>query len=534
MLWKMCQTDGRPKPGSGSSADGNCAVRLVARGPHASACSRRYFYLMVGRCTLALAASFIGGAAMAVPVPSASTSSKLDLFVSLSGLQLQLPLFSSAATTAQTATAATGLDPLGGLSGHFSSADSSVTIQPLERSGSGTDFSGAAPAFSINMQYQTLAESLWTGPMGARASASGSASSGDMTVTATPGATLSLDWIFGELRLDADLPASLSTVQHMVSVSLESLAAESAGPSVFQVGFSATARDGETRWTAYDIPGSTAISDWLHTMLASGTGQSGYPLNGPTLTLPLYDGSSSAALPREVTIAVEVSHMEYSSEAPLAPVRPVGEQAGAEETGAMTHWDAAQRRLSFDQFPLNIFLDASGSPIRDDGAKDPLATARLEIDPLVYIGDFNQEGHFVGTGGVRLVAQDGEILFETELSGLVYDERLYELEGFNLFGPLLSPPPAPATESRWLTAFHERTNGRIFYLPELFIDIGLPAATGSPGERWSSDFSVPANATLSFAGPALVALPGSAALLLLGLVLLMAFSHANRASIPVR
>jgi len=184
----------------------------------------------------------------------------------------------------------------------------------------------------------------------------------------------------------------------------------------------------------------------------------------------------------------------------------------------MTHWDADRQRLSFDRLPLNLLLDAQGSSIEDADNADPLSNAYLEIDPLVYTGDFDGEGHFIGTGKVRLISRDGETLFEAAISGLAYDERLYALEGFNLFGPLLGPAPLTGSESKWLLAFYERMNGQTFYLPELFIDIGLPAEGKSPGSRWRSDFSSPASASLSFAGPEVVSLPGSTTLILIGLL----------------
>jgi hypothetical protein len=471
---------------------------------------------------------------MAVPIPSASTSSKLNLSVSLSGVQMQLPRFSPTETSAYTATAATGLDPLGGLSGHFANADSVATVQSPNGFSSGVNYSGAEPAFNINIQHETLAESLWTGPMGARASAGSSASFSDLTVTAMPGATLTLDWDFYDLQLESTPLASMSAIKHMVSVTVDPFAESGSTPRIFSAGFSAVARDGQTQWTAFDLPGSTAISDWLAVVLGNDNKLPTIPLEGPTLTLPLDAGSSSNSPgPRDLTIALDVTHLEYSIEAPLAPVRPVAELAGSEETGAMTHWHADRQLLSFDRLPLNLLLDARGAPMQDADNTDPVSNAYLEIDPLVYTGDFDGEGHFVGTGKVRLISQDGETLFEAALSGLAYDERLYALEGFNLFGPLLDPAPLTGSESKWLLAFYERMNGQTFYLPELFVDIGLPTEGVSPGIRWDSDFSAPASASLSFAGPEVVGLPGSATLLLIGLLsLAKTRSTCRKASRP--
>ena len=531
MLWKVRQTNRWPGSVSGRSSDSDCNARLGRHSSHEMVYSRRILALVAARCSLGIAAFLISSAAMAVPIPSASTSSKLNLSIGLSGAQLQLPAFTLPETRANTATAATGLDPLGGLSGHYAKADSAATIKSLTGITRRETLSYPWPIFDIGMQHETLAQSLWTGPMGARASASGSAGFSQITVTAMPGATLTLDWIFDELRLETRPLASLSSMQHMVSITLSPLLPEATTPSLFQAGFSAISRDGKTEWTAFDIPGSTAIRDWLDAMLGSDNSLPTVPFGGPSLTMSLAaDSSSTSTSPRDMTITLDVSHVEYSSEAPLAPVRPVAERATSEETGAMTHWDASNRLLSFDQLPLNLLLDAGGTPVEDNESSDLLSTSYLEIDPLVYIGEFDEKGHFVGTGDVRLVARDGKILFETALSGLVYDERLYALESFNLFGPLLGAKPVMAVDSQWLNAFYDRTKGKLFYLPELFIDIGLPAEGASPGNRWSSDFSTAVNASLSFAGPAVVSLPGSANLVLIGLLSLVMTRLIYRAS----
>jgi hypothetical protein len=458
----------------------------------------------------------MGAAAMAVPIPSASTSSKLDLSVTLSaGLLGSVPV-SPLETSAQTATAATGLDPLQGMSVHFASADSESSIEPVSTGGD------VEARYRISMQHDTLAESLWSGPMGARASAGSSAGFSDVTVRAMPGDTLTLDWSFDELRLESAPLASLATMQHMVSITLDPLAEDGGISRTYSAGFKAIARDGEIHWTAFDFPGSTAISDWLATVLGTDTGLPTVSFDGPTTTLSLAsDSLTPSPGPRDLAIELDVTHLEYSIEAPLAPVKPVAELAGSEETGAMTHWDADRQRLSFDRLPLNLLLDARGSASEDADTTDPASNAYIEIDPLVYTGDFDGEGHFIGTGKVRLISQDGETLFEAALSGLAYDERLYALEGFNLFGPLLDPAPLTGSESKWLLAFYARMNGQTFYLPELFIDIGLATEGESPGSRWDSDFSAPASASLSFAGPEVVSLPGSATLILIGLLSLV-------------
>jgi hypothetical protein len=519
--WKVHERNDRPGSALRQSREGDYVYRQPGKRQHCVNRFRQFIYPLAASAVLGFPPCVISGAAMAVPIPSASTASELNVAVSISGAQLQSALYTITGTATQTATAATGLDPLGGQSGHFATADGSSYIQSIERITAGPGFSFSSPILNIGMQHQTLAESLWSGPMGARASAVGSAAARDLTLTAAPGATLTLAWNFEELRLGTTPLASLSTMQHMVSVTLLPLSGEMNRPAIFQAGFGAASRDGETRWKAFDFPGSTAISDWLAALLGQDNKLPGGPIKGPTLTLPLAgNGSSLPDGTQELNLAIELSHREFSTEAPLAPVSPVGERAGSEETGAMAYWNAGKRQLSFDQLPVNLLLDAGGASISGDNGTDPLFNAYLEIDPLVYIGEFDRDGYFEGTGNVRLISHDGAILFEAPLSGLGYDQRLYDLEGFNLFGPLLGATQIAAGDSHWLTAFYQRMNGKKFYLPELFLDIGPSMQQALPGGRWDSDFSAPANAALSFAGPQVVSLPGSATLVLIGLLLL--------------
>jgi hypothetical protein len=63
-------------------------------------------------------------------------------------------------------------------------------------------------------------------------------------------------------------------------------------------------------------------------------------------------------------------------------------------------------------------------------------------------------------------------------------------------------------------------NSDVYYLPELFIDIGRSAGLATAGDRWGADFTAATSAALSFAGPATVGLPNSIPLVLLGLFVL--------------
>lgn len=461
--------------------------------------------------------------AHALPIPAASTSSKLNLMVGLSNVELQPDSYIITTPSSITEAATVAINPLPGLSGHLARADAHAGISAASILKTGGTITSVQPVFDIEMRHQTLAESWWPGPLAARAKAVSEAGFSDFVITAKPGAELTLGWNLELLNLDTTPLASLSLMQHAVSIAVTPLNGESTITKTITLGLSALSQDGETRWQATDTPGSADIGDWLTDALGKGDALAAATAGGPTVTILLDTvqarGSSGE---QKLTIDVDVTHKEYAIEAPLAPVKRVAEQAGSGDSDAMVHWDAGKRQLTFDVLPLNVLLDAWENPITGLGEADPLSGGYLEIDPLTYIGNFDGSGYFDSKGSIRLRTRDGQVAMEAALQGLIYDERLYESEGFNVFGPLLQTTPFIDFNSQWLLAFYERLNSESLYLPELFIGIepenGLTREVGAL--NWSEDFSANVHATLSFAGIQPVGLPGSAALLLTGLLIL--------------
>ena len=459
--------------------------------------------------------------ASASPIPTASTASKLNLSISLSNVLLQPAQLLHATPSSTTATAATALDPLGGLSGHAAVADGRAEIRSSRLLVNGGAITSARSILELTMEHRTLAESWWRGPMGARARAVSNADISDLRVITGPGAALTLDWNFGALVLATTPLASFSSLEHMISVELAAADGGSTVTTNYQAGFRATAGDGKLAWEAIDVPGSTAISDWLDAVLGQSGSRRASLQEGPDFTIPLAPANGeSGSDHRELSISIQVSHLEYASEAPLAPVRPVAEQARSFASGAAAHWDAAARQLSFDPLPINQLVDAHGNSFWADPSQDALSGAHLEIDPLTYIDDGGSGGYFAGTGEVRLISGEDKILFDADLPGLAYDARLYAQEGINLFGPLLRTGRIDTGSSPWLQAYYQRLTSDMHFLPELFIDIGLPQGLTADDNRWQSDFVAYPDAALSFAGLQPVSLPSGTALLLLGLLAL--------------
>ena len=193
-----------------------------------------------------------------------------------------------------TTTAATAVDAVGDLSGHLAAADSRAEIRAYERVSTGGHLSDSEPVFDITMANSTLAESWWNGPVGARATAESQAGFSGLLVTVAADAALTLAWDFDLLNILTTPQASQAMMQHMVSIALAPLSPGARESQIVSVGFSAVSRDGETDWTAYDIPGSTAIRDWLDDTLSQLATGATIPLNGPTVVVPLAPGTASS------------------------------------------------------------------------------------------------------------------------------------------------------------------------------------------------------------------------------------------------
>ena len=467
---------------------------------------------------LAFIGSTLSGVVHALPIPSALTESDFNLSVQLSGVELYPAPFLPTSASVTTTTAATAVDAVGDFSGHSATADSRAAIQAHDRVSKGGSLSPREPVFNITMANRTLAQSWWNGPVGARATAGSQAGFDNVDVTVAPGAALTLAWDFDLLNIRTTPLASRAMMQHMVSIALTPRSSGASESQIFSVGFSAVSRDGEIEWTAYDIRDSTAIKVWLGDTLSQLSTGVTTPLTGPTVIIPLAPRTTvSGVTGEDFTLSLEVSHVEMATEAPLAPARPVGELALAKsnETSAQVHWDADTGQLSFDLLPLNMLFDASGRSMTE-AQGDLLAGAYLKIDPLVQ--EEGAAGYFKGSGDLQLVAKDGEVLVQAAMPGLLYDERLYASEGFNLFAPLLDSKVFDLGSSQWLRDFFKRMNSDVFFLPELFVDIGLPAEADPTDDRWALSFDAPVNAALSFAGPEVsVSIPGTTELFLIGM-----------------
>lgn len=170
-----------------------------------------------------------------------------------------------------------------------------------------------------------------------------------------------------------------------------------------------------------------------------------------------------------------------------------------------------------------ITLDGLGRHLNPDFntlvfAAPYLEEIMLEIDPLQLITSYDGREYFAGKE-LRLVDKNGNVLYRASLPNLVFDDRLFESQGFNMFAPILNILEADENNSNWLRDYLSKTGLDSLLLPELFIGFD---PVDNAGNIWKHNFNAAAKTILSFGGapltaPTAVPLPNSFILFALGL-----------------
>lgn len=217
----------------------------------------------------------------------------------------------------------------------------------------------------------------------------------------------------------------------------------------------------------------------------------------------------------EHIVKIEHIHSEFSIEAPARATNRVEEKVGykTEEGKNMMFWDSDNNKLSFNPFPITVL---------NNGEKD-IINRRYKDDPLVggvlRIGDFNYLGNdagidYFGGSDIELVDKKGNIIFRASLPTLAFEE----LNGFNLFAPIVNILETDDRESIWLRDYLSKGGIDSLLLHELFIGFDNKAIADF---SWENSFSSPATALLSYTGiPTSVPEPAIWILFSIGLVIL--------------
>ncbi len=426
--------------------------------------------------------------------PSASTRSDLSLAVDIDGALMLPNPYALFTTGADTRTKASADVTDGPISGHIADAINSAEILPGDIVAQGGTALSPKRIATMDFAGFTRAESLFDQPLGAWAESIGGAGVDRIAVVPlTSDASIDLSWDINHLAVETSPSNALSVMRHVAAVTQTPANGDTSQAITTLLGFSIISQNGHRTVTTYELPGSTAIGDWL--AAAGDPNSANRP--GPTVAVPLTDRfiDPLTRLPG-TDVSLNVAQYEYSIEAPAVAVRPVAERTGAIDSGAMVRWDAAGKRLTFDPIPIEILSTDGQSKLAAQFRHDPLAGAHIEIDPLLYAGSLNGRNYFLGNE-VRLLAGNGAVLFQGAIPTVVYDDSLYSESGFNLFSPLLSMAWQEGDGSSWMDQFVSRMDAQDLFMPELFIGFELP---DSPIEDWlSNDFEASADVLLSFA-----------------------------------
>ena len=449
-------------------------------------------------------------------LPYAYTSSAISVSIALENASvLPGPGTSwSASTSLEGAAIALGADD--SQVAHQAAGNAVAVMTPADPLVSGGVFETPTILGRIDLTHATAVQATAGDALFARAMVKGVATIDDLTLQVLgqqQPATLHLTWNVADLGLTTGPTVSFAYIGQTVTVLQTILDAEGSpvDQTVASAGFAVVGEDGRLGASAWDLPGSSAVLDWLGaTLTQPATADTGFTLSMPLGDAGMADGTS-------VAVTMRLDHVEYAAEAPPAAAPRTGPQAGSAGQSGRAVWNAATGLLSIDPLSLDILSAGAGATTDPVYADDPLSGGFLVLDPLRVLGAAGGRTYFAG-GTLRLLSSDGDVLYWANTPGLVFDEALVDAQGFTLFAPLLNSAVADAAGSAWLADFIAMQGPSSPLLPELFLALDMPA--GQSG--WNTDFMASVTAVLSFAGAASpeVPVPGSLWMLGIGLAAL--------------
>lgn len=425
----------------------------------------------------------------AIGAPSASTSTKQIIDVNVQGAG-----FLGGSMTAGTRAFSTSVSTQPGFneknppspSAHFSSADIAVSSIPNP--------------FSFVTEASTASSSSTYEPLFARSYVYGSAASTSYLLALDNNSTLNINWQFDEYRINNSSVVSFSEITDTLRISSQSV---SLNPDQ-------TFSFGDKVSTLYNFT-SSIENDHLLSSFHQESNRNELNINGSlSIDMPL-----AYEIGQFLVIDIEHIHTEYSIEAPAVATNQVEEKIGNDGDDGTTKlsWDARESQLSFSDIPIEILSDGSDTSLQKY-ADDPLNGGHIEIDPLKYIESVDGVDFFEGNE-IRLVDINGETLLSASLPTVVFDEALYDTDGYNLFAPILNILDINSSvESLWLQDYLNKGGVDSLLLNELFIGFD------TEGVSWDTDFNAPVSAFLSYTGAetAKVPEPITPILLLIGIL----------------
>jgi hypothetical protein len=417
--------------------------------------------------------------------------------------------------------------------GHFATAAAQVVVRPAVPPASNDG--DRATLAAITASHATHAESIFSGPVFARSAAASTAVwSAQFSASSAPGAqsgsvgvgdAIQFLWSFDELNLQTQSFNALAGMQHLVSV-VQRTATDYRTDTL---GFGLQVLNGVSSGHSWgSLPNS--VAGWLDGLAgtASGATPPAAAGAGPWASLPLlaHDATSGS-----LQVTVELSHLEFSLEAPPVATRQVGAAAGSRSTlnaaaSPQLHWDAPAGLLRLETMPISELIASGPNP---PSSNDAALGGSIEIDPLVYLGELAGLRYFAGQH-FRLRDRDGTVLLLGSIPTLVYDTAIQEQQGFNFFAPVMTVLEADLTRSAWLADFLVDMDFTTLQMPTIFIGM----RTDSEPD-WNHSFSRSAIGLFSFSGAPLpagagvaISAPDALMLMLLGLIYLGAAKRSAR------
>lgn len=446
--------------------------------------------------------------AVATPIPFAYTSSEMSISVAAENVVLSpWPNMTTQSITSLQG-AAVALGPQATETYHEALGSATVIVNPGPRVIEGGALNRSSEIARIDLAHSTLARSQSTDALFARVMVTGAARIDDINVEALDNGrppALSLSWSLTDLGISTQPSASFAYMSQMLSIVQSGFDATGSPVSapIGSLGFSFVSEDGQLSAIATDLPNSSAVRDWLGSLL------SGTPAAGSGFSVHL--SMNNIANPAAFSFSLSLDHLEYAAEAPPAAAPRLGLQTGSLGGNTQAVWDAETGLLTVDPMPITLLSEDSTDWLDPSYVDDPLSTGSLKLDPLRLLSVDDGRAFFAG-GSFQLLSNRGDVLYRANTPSFVFDERYVDEQGFNLFAPILNQAIGDANDSDWLSAFARLNTPNSLLLPELFISLDIPGQTDTD---WGSDFIAPIGAVLSFAGREYRSIPSPPTLLLL-------------------
>ncbi|WP_152565146.1 hypothetical protein [Methylobacter sp. BBA5.1] len=446
---------------------------------------------------LFIVASSLSLNAQATSIPFAETSSDLVITVSIPD---SVPLYSLANASSETYTRAVSTSTGQQTSPTMHSAIASAMVQ-IPNDGETTA--------TFHNTFHTASGAFSAEPLFSKGAAIGHGSV--VNLTNTTSSFLNLNWDFTKFNLKTEPVSAFAYISDTINITQLSA---SGLRTTSSYGFFTFVENGKhTTEFLGDFNVADSLRNWFDDNIMHFQNQLMLKEDAQALNvdIPLLTHNGL------VVLGIDNTHTEISYEAPPAAAYQVEDKIGhfaPDSKSGQVHWDADRKILSFDDLSINTLTNEFNQHYEND----PLNGGMLEIDPLQLITSYDGREYFAGKE-LRLVDKNGNVLYRASLPNLVFDDRLFESQGFNMFAPILNILEADGNNSNWLRDYLSKTGLDSLLLPELFIGFD---PVDNAGNIWKHNFNAAAKTILSFGGaplkvPTAVPLPNSFILFALGL-----------------